>query len=117
MSFGAEPSAQPSLARPVCGLVVWLGFEIGIAPVLGRRQAKRHRSVDRLARAADHLLYGWSIGDAPNRAKLAIRGHHASLHPYKFDVTAVPPAVSAPAFTIAGVLQRREEVVPGLVEL
>jgi hypothetical protein len=45
-----------------------LGFEIGLAPVLGRRQAKRHRSVDRLARAADHLLYGWSIGDAPREA-------------------------------------------------
>ena len=40
------------------GLVVWLGFELGIAPVLGLSQAKRARPVDRLALAADHLLYG-----------------------------------------------------------
>ena len=52
--------------------MVWSGFEIGIAPVLGLSQAKRHRSVDRLALAADHLLDGpGAIGDAPNRAKLA----------------------------------------------
>jgi hypothetical protein len=39
-------------------LVLWLGFELGIAPVLGLSQAKRIRPVDRLALAADHLLYG-----------------------------------------------------------
>ena len=37
---------------------MWLGFELGIAPVLGLSQAKRVRVVDRLALAADHLLYG-----------------------------------------------------------
>jgi hypothetical protein len=35
-----------------------LGFELGIAPALGLSQAKRTRPVDRLALAADHLLYG-----------------------------------------------------------
>jgi len=45
-------------AGPAFGLVVWLGFELGIAPVLGLTQAKRVRPVDRLALAADHLLYG-----------------------------------------------------------
>jgi hypothetical protein len=43
---------------PAYAPVVCLGFELGVAPVLGRRQAKRIRPVDRLARAADHLLYG-----------------------------------------------------------
>jgi hypothetical protein len=42
----------------VYGLVVWLGFELGIAPALGLSQAKRVRPVDRLALAADHVLYG-----------------------------------------------------------
>jgi hypothetical protein len=42
----------------VHGLVVWLGYELGIAPVLGLSQAKRVRLIDRLALAADHLLYG-----------------------------------------------------------
>jgi hypothetical protein len=42
----------------VYGLVVWLGFELGIAPALGLNQAKRVRLVDRAALAADHVLYG-----------------------------------------------------------
>lgn len=45
-------------AGPVYGLVVWLGFELGIAPVLGLSQAKRVRPVDRLALAGDRLLFG-----------------------------------------------------------
>jgi hypothetical protein len=46
------------LARWVGELVVWLGFELGIAPVLGLSQAKRARPVDHLALAGDQLLYG-----------------------------------------------------------
>jgi hypothetical protein len=59
-AFGALPGAirRRPWAGPVYGLVVWLGFEMGIAPVLGLSQAKRVRLVDRLALAGDHLLYG-----------------------------------------------------------
>jgi hypothetical protein len=59
-AFGALPrSVRRRLwAGPVYGLVVWLGFELGIAPALGLSQAKRVRPVDRAALAADHLLYG-----------------------------------------------------------
>ncbi len=59
-AFGALPPAvrRPPWAGPTYGLVVWLGFELGIAPALGLSQAKRLRPVDRLALAADHLLYG-----------------------------------------------------------
>jgi hypothetical protein len=59
-AFGALPRELRSRrwAGPVYGLVVWLGFELGIAPVLGLSQAKRARPVDRLALAADHLLFG-----------------------------------------------------------
>ena len=59
-AFGALPSAvrRRPWAGPVYGLLVWLGFELGIAPALGLSQAKRVRPVDRLALAADHLLYG-----------------------------------------------------------
>jgi hypothetical protein len=58
--FGALPSGvrRRPWAGPIYGLVVWLGFELGIAPVLGLSQAKHVRPVDRLALAADHLLYG-----------------------------------------------------------
>jgi hypothetical protein len=59
-AFGALPRAmrRPPWAGPAYGLVVWLGFELGIAPALGLSQAKRVRLVDRLALAADHVLYG-----------------------------------------------------------
>jgi hypothetical protein len=59
-AYGALPAELRShpWAGPLYGLVVWLGFELGIAPVLGLSQAKRTRPVDRLALAADHLLYG-----------------------------------------------------------
>lgn len=59
-AFGALPGAvrRRPWAGPVYGLLVWVGFEMGIAPALGLRQAKRVRLVDRLGLAADHLLYG-----------------------------------------------------------
>jgi hypothetical protein len=59
-AYGALPRGmrRHRWAGPVYGLVVWLGFELGIAPTLGLSQAKRARLVDRLALAADHLLYG-----------------------------------------------------------
>jgi hypothetical protein len=45
------------LTGPPYGLLVWLGFELGIAPMLGLKQAKRVRPVDRLALETDYL-YG-----------------------------------------------------------
>jgi hypothetical protein len=59
-AFGALPSGVRGhrWAGPVYGLLVWLGFELGIAPLLGLSQAKRVRVIDRLALAGDHLLYG-----------------------------------------------------------
>lgn len=68
-AFGALPPAarRRSWAGPVYGLVVWLGFELGIAPAFGLSQAKRVRPVDRLALAADHLLYGLVLSATPRR--------------------------------------------------
>jgi hypothetical protein len=53
----------------VYGLAVWLGFEMGIAPALGLSQAKRVRLVDRLALAADHLLYGLVLSEGRRRPR------------------------------------------------
>ena len=63
--FGALPRTvrRRVWAGPIYGLVVWLGFELGIAPALGLSQAKRLRPVDRLTLAADHLLYGMVLSD------------------------------------------------------
>jgi len=67
--FGALPGGvrRRPWAGPVYGLIVWLGFEIGIAPALGLSQAKRVRAVDRLALAADHLLYGLVLSGTRQR--------------------------------------------------
>jgi hypothetical protein len=44
-----------------------IGFEAGIAPVLGLRQAKRVRLAERIAFAADHLLYGLVLSEFRRR--------------------------------------------------
>jgi hypothetical protein len=48
---------------PVYGLLVWVGFELCLAPVLGLKQAKKQRAVERAALAADHLLYGLVLSE------------------------------------------------------
>ena len=50
-------------AGPLYGLVVWLGFEAAIAPVLGLKQASKPRAAERLALAVDHLLYGLVLSE------------------------------------------------------
>jgi hypothetical protein len=67
--FGALPDTvrrRPWAGR-VYGPVVWLGFELGIAPLLGLSQAKRVRLVDRLALAADRVPYGLVLSDMRRR--------------------------------------------------
>jgi hypothetical protein len=49
-------------AGPLYGLALWLGYEAAIAPLLGLRHAQEPRPVERLAFAADHLLYGVVVG-------------------------------------------------------
>ena len=43
---------------PAYGLLVWVLFELSIAPLLGLAQARRIRAVERMAFAGDHVLYG-----------------------------------------------------------
>ena len=54
-------------AGPVYGLGVWLGFEVGLAPVLGLSQATKLRAAERLALAGDHLLYGLVLSEIRRR--------------------------------------------------
>jgi len=56
-------------AGPLYGLGVWLGFELGVAPLLGLSQAKKPRPVDRLALAGDHLLYGSVLSETRRRPR------------------------------------------------
>jgi hypothetical protein len=50
-------------AGPAYGFMFWLGFELGIAPLLGLSQATKLRVAERTALAADHLLYGLILSE------------------------------------------------------
>ncbi len=54
---------------PAYGLLVWAGFELCLAPVLGLKQAKKPRPVERAALAADHLLYGLVLSEVRARPR------------------------------------------------
>lgn len=56
-------------AGPVYGLVLWLGFELVQAPLMGLDQAKKARPVERAALAADHLLYGLVLSETHGRPR------------------------------------------------
>ena len=45
-------------AGPIYGLGLWLGFELGICPLLGLRRTKRVPVAERASLAVDHVLYG-----------------------------------------------------------
>jgi hypothetical protein len=65
-AFGLLPRSVRQQRRwlgPIYGLVLWLGFEAALAPVLGLSQAKELRVVERAALAADHLLYGLVLSE------------------------------------------------------
>jgi hypothetical protein len=68
-AFAALPDAvrRRGWAGPVYGFVVWLGFEVGLAPLLGLKQAKKLRLVERVALAVDHLLYGFVLSELRRR--------------------------------------------------
>jgi len=62
-----EPARRQVWAGPAYGLAIWLGFEVAIAPVLGLKQARQLRLVERGALAADHLLYGFVLSEMRRR--------------------------------------------------
>lgn len=59
-AFGLLPAERrrPRWAGPAWGLTVWVVFETVVTPALGLRRAERRRVTERLALAADHVLYG-----------------------------------------------------------
>jgi hypothetical protein len=67
--FGLLPEdvRRRAWAGPVYGIVLWLGFELVIAPMLGLKHAKKVRPVESLALAADHALYGFVLSELRRR--------------------------------------------------
>ena len=69
--FGSLPDSvrRRAWAGPLYGLLVWLGFEPGIAPALGLRQSRQMRLTERAALAGDHLLYGFVLSETRRRPR------------------------------------------------
>jgi hypothetical protein len=71
VAFGLLPDKVRlrAWAGPLYGLAVWLGFELGIAPLLGLPRAEKLRPVERVGLAADHLLYGFVLSETRARPR------------------------------------------------
>jgi hypothetical protein len=71
VAFGTLPDGlrRRPWAGPGFGLATWLGFELGVAPLLGLKQARQVRPVERAALAADHLLYGLVLSETRSRPR------------------------------------------------
>lgn len=70
--FGALPPRirRATAAGPVYGLGLWLAFEALLTPALGLEFSRRRTASERLALAADHVLYGAVLSElrrAPRR--------------------------------------------------
>lgn len=59
-AFGALPGwiRLKPWAGPVYGVLVWLGFEAALAPLLGLHMRRPRSMAERAALALDHVLYG-----------------------------------------------------------
>ena len=59
-AYGALPPQvrQAGWSGPAWGIVVWLGYELGLAPVMGVSHSGSRKPAERVAFVADHLLYG-----------------------------------------------------------
>jgi hypothetical protein len=68
-AFAALPEGlrRRGWAGPIYGFVVWLGFEVALAPLLGLTESKKLRLAERLALAVDHLLYGLVLSELRRR--------------------------------------------------
>lgn len=65
VGFGMFPDGvrRRGWAGPGWGVILWLGYELGAAPLIGTAHAQRGRPVERFSIVADHLLYGYVISE------------------------------------------------------
>jgi hypothetical protein len=71
----------PSLRRhplsgPAYGLAIWLGFELGVGPLLGLEHSRSRRPASRAVLALDHILYGVLVAGRLAPERPLRRGFH-----------------------------------------
>jgi len=73
--FGAVFGLLPDKVRrrawsgPVFGVLVWLGFDRGVAPLLGLTVAEWPKGRERAVFVADHLLFGLVLNEMRSRPR------------------------------------------------
>ena len=65
----AGRGAAPGLGGTALRARLWLGFELGVAPAVGLAHARRPRTAERAALAADHALYGLVLSEMRSRPR------------------------------------------------
>lgn len=67
--YGALPAQmrQAPWSGPVYGLLVWSGYQLGMAPALGLSHSRRLKPAEQATFVVDHVLYGLVLAE-PRRA-------------------------------------------------
>ena len=74
-AFGALYGLLPDSVRqrrwtgPLFGVVVWLGFDRGVAPLLGLTEAEWPKGRERAVFVADHVLFGLVLDETRARPR------------------------------------------------
>ena len=70
-AFAALPDDVKKRAwfGPLYGVVLWVTFEFVQAPLMGLKQAKEFRPLERVALIVDHLLYGLVLSETRRRPR------------------------------------------------
>jgi hypothetical protein len=65
VGFGVLPDLvrRQSWAGPAWGVLIWISYEGGVAPLLGLEHAKRVRPAEQAVLITDHLLYGYILNE------------------------------------------------------
>ena len=71
IGFGLLPDEirRRRWSGPVYGLLVWLGFDAGVAPALGLTERDWPKGRERAVFVADHLVFGFVLNEMRSRPR------------------------------------------------
>ena len=69
VTYGAVPNVvrQKSWSGPIWGMIIWVSYEAGVAPLLGLKHERDVPPGERATLIADHLLYGYILAQTQRR--------------------------------------------------
>jgi hypothetical protein len=69
--YGLVPQSlrKTPLSGPVYGVLIWVGFDTAIGPLLGAKRGDWPKHRERAALIADHLLYGYVLSETRSQPR------------------------------------------------